>query len=66
MHLKGDLLHRAYVDASETITKIQRYSEIFAQENVGRRSSSALRIIAHSSFAFFKSYIFKRGISGWV
>jgi heptosyltransferase III len=61
MHLKGDLLHRAYVDAAETISKIQRYSDIFAQENAGRRSSSALRIIAHSTFAFFKSYIFKRG-----
>jgi heptosyltransferase-3 len=61
MHLKGDLLHRAYVDTAETITKIQRYSEIFAQENVGRRSSSALRIIGHSTFAFFKSYILKRG-----
>lgn len=61
MHLKGDLLHRAYVDASETLTKIQRYSDIFAQENVGRRSTSTIQIIAHSWFAFFKSYIIKRG-----
>ncbi len=61
MHLKGDLLHRAYVDASETLTKIQSYSEIYARENVGRRSSSALRIIAHTTFAFFKSYVLKRG-----
>ncbi len=61
MHLKGDLLHRAYVDASETLTKVQRYSDIFAHENVGRRSSSALHIMAHSSFSFFKSFILKRG-----
>ena len=61
MHLKGDLLHRAYIDASETLSKIQRYSEIFADENAGRRSTSALRMVAHSSFAFFKSYFFKRG-----
>lgn len=61
MHLNGDLLHRAYVDASETLTKIQSYSEIYARENVGRRSSSALRIIAHTTFSFFKSYILKRG-----
>ena len=60
-HLKGDLLHRAYVDASETIVKIQRYSDIFAHENIDRRSTSTLQIIAHSSFAFFKSYILKRG-----
>lgn len=61
MHLKGDLLHRAYVDASETLTKIQSYSEIYARENVGRRSSSALRIMAHTIFAFLKSFILKRG-----
>jgi heptosyltransferase-3 len=60
-HLKGDLLHRAYVDAAETLTKIQRYSDIYAYENAGRRSSSAIRIIAHSSFAFLKSYFLKRG-----
>lgn len=60
-HLKGDLLHRAYIDASETLSKVQKYSDIFAKENVSRRSSSALRIIAHSSFAFFKSYFLKRG-----
>jgi len=61
MHLKGDLLHRAYADSSEILTKIQRYSDIYAHENVGRKSSSALRIMVHSSFAFFKSYILKRG-----
>ena len=61
MHLKGDLLHRAYVDSAETLSKIQRYSEIFAIENAGRRPSSIARIIGHSTFAFFKSYIFKRG-----
>ncbi len=61
MHLKGDLLHRAYVDAYETLSKIQRYSDIYSQENAGRRSSSPLRIVAHSSFAFLKSYFLKRG-----
>jgi len=61
MHLKGDLLHRAYVDASETLSKIQRYSDIFSQENAGRRSSSPSRIVVHSSFAFLKSYFLKRG-----
>jgi len=61
MHLKGDLLHRAYIDAAETLTKIQSYSEIYSKENAGRRSSSALRIMAHTSFAFFKSYFLKRG-----
>jgi heptosyltransferase-3 len=61
MQLKGDLLHRAYLDSAETLTKIQNYSEIFARENVGRKYSSVLQIMLHSSFAFFKSFVIKRG-----
>jgi heptosyltransferase-3 len=60
-HLKGDLLHRAYKNSSETLSKIQRYSEIYAREHINRRSSSILKIMFRSSFAFYKSYIFKRG-----
>src|SRR4029077_18266084 len=61
MHLKGDLLHRAYKDSTETLVKIQRYSEIYARENVKRTSSSVGKIMFRSTFAFFKSYIIKRG-----
>ncbi len=61
IHLNGDILHRAYKDSRETLDKIQRYSNIFASENVGRKSSSILKILGHTSFAFAKSYIIKRG-----
>lgn len=61
MHLHGDLLHRAYVDSSETLSKIQSYSTIFAKENVGRKTTSAFSIMLHTFFAFFKSYVIKRG-----
>lgn len=61
MHLKGDILHRAYTDSTETISKIQNYSEIFARESVGRKKSSVGKIIIRSMFAFLKSYIVKRG-----
>jgi len=61
MHLKGDILHRAYTDSTETISKIQNYSDIFARENVGRKSSSVVKIMVRSTFAFFKSFIIKRG-----
>jgi heptosyltransferase III len=60
-HLQGDILHRAYTDSAETLSKIQNYSEIFARESVGRKTSSVPKIIVRSSFAFFKSYILKRG-----
>ena len=60
-HLKGDLLHRAYMDAHDSLQKIQRYSEIFANENRGIKSSSTRKIIFRTFFSFFKSYILKRG-----
>lgn len=61
MHLKGDLLHRAYKDSTETLLKIQRYSDIFARENVGKKRSSVTKIMFRATFAFFKSYVIKRG-----
>ncbi|CAN5285123.1 hypothetical protein BH09BAC3_BH09BAC3_22460 [soil metagenome] len=61
IHLNGDILHRAYKDSRETLDKIQRYSNIFASENVGRKTSSILKILGHTSFAFAKSYVIKRG-----
>lgn len=61
VHLDGDILHRAYKDSRETLEKIQRYSEIFAFENVGKKHSSILKILGHTSFAFVKSYLIKRG-----
>lgn len=62
VHLKGDILHEAYRDSYEALQKIQSYSDIFAKENLGKLSSSVFKIITHSSFTFFKSYIIKQGI----
>jgi glycosyltransferase involved in cell wall biosynthesis len=62
MHLKGDILHEAYRDSYEALQKIQSYSDIFAKQNLGKLSSSVFKIITHSSFNFFKSYIIKQGI----
>ena len=59
--LKGNLMHRAYSDAYESIQKIQRYSDIFARENVGKKRSSVFKIYIHSTFAFFRSFVLKRG-----
>ncbi len=61
IHLDGDILHRAYKDSRETLEKIQRYSDIFAFENVGQKSSSLAKILGHTTFAFTKSYFIKRG-----
>lgn len=59
--LRGDILHRAYRDAGESLQKIQRYSDIFAAEGLDEKSSSVPIIFLHTSFAFVKSYFVKRG-----
>ncbi len=59
--LKGDILHTAYENAHDTLCKIQCYSGIYAQEQKGRRNSSVLKILFKTSFAFFHSYILRRG-----
>lgn len=62
LQLRGDILHQAYEDSSETIQKIQAYSDIYARQNAGHESSSVPKIIFRASFAFFKSYVIKRGL----
>ncbi len=59
--LKGDILHKAYENSYDTLCKIQRYSDIFAEEQKGRRKSSVLKILLRSSFAFFRSYFLRKG-----
>ena len=61
VQLKGDILHRWYRNAAESLDKIQLYSEIYSRKNVDKKSSSISTIMIHSVFAFFKSYIIKRG-----
>lgn len=59
--LTGDLMHNAYQNSEQVLEKVQQYSSIFAKVNAGKRHSSALKVIGHSFFAFFKSFLLKRG-----
>jgi ADP-heptose:LPS heptosyltransferase len=60
-HLSGDLMHSAYLDSHETLSKIQQYSSIFSRENVSKRSTSISKIVGHTFFSFCKSYFIKGG-----
>lgn len=62
--LKGHIVHYSYDSIKEFLTKMQSYSELFAQQHVGKKSSSPFKAICHGFFAFFKSYILKKGILG--
>lgn len=59
--LKNFYHHLTYNNVSEFITKMQHYSDLFAQDRAGRVSSSPFKAMSHALFTFFKSYILKKG-----
>ncbi len=61
---KSPLVHYSYESISDFLQKMQSYSTLFAKQNCGKKSSSPFKAITHGFFAFFKSYIIKRGILG--
>jgi hypothetical protein len=44
--------------------KMQLYSTLFALQNAQKKRSSLGKALWHASFAFIRSYIFKRGFLG--
>jgi glycosyltransferase involved in cell wall biosynthesis len=61
VHLKHAIKHYSFDNASELIEKMQRYCELFAKENKGKKKSGPIRAILHATFSFLKNYIFQRG-----
>lgn len=61
VEIDAPIIHYSYDTVSDFLSKMQSYSTLFARQYVGKRSSSPLKAAAHGFFAFFKSYIIKRG-----
>lgn len=61
--LKSPLLHTPYLEMSDFLDKMQRYSTLFAEQRQGEKSSLT-RALLHGTGAFWKSYLFKRGFLG--
>lgn len=59
--IDGIVKHFPYATVSDFIVKLDRYSTIFAQDNVGKKSSSPLKAFLNGKFSFIKTYFFKRG-----
>ena len=59
--LRSPLLHFSFSSVSSFITKIQRYSDLFAEQNAGRVKSSLAKALTRATWAFFKTYILQRG-----
>jgi glycosyltransferase involved in cell wall biosynthesis len=62
--LKSPLKHYSYDSIAEFLSKMQSYSTLFAQQNKGKKRSSPFKALLHGGFAFFKSYVIKRGFMG--
>jgi glycosyltransferase involved in cell wall biosynthesis len=62
--LLSPLRHYSYDQAADFLNKMQSYSSLFALQYEGKKSSSLIKAIGHGFFAFFKSYILKRGFLG--
>ena len=56
---KNSIYHYPFKSVSELIKKADYYSELFAQNS--SKKSSIFKVIVHSKFMFFKSYILKKG-----
>lgn len=62
--LQTPMRHYSYSSISNFLEKMQLYSDLYAKQNQGKISSSPTKAILHGIFAFFKSYILKRGFLG--
>lgn len=60
--LSSPLLHTPYRSTADFLAKMQHYSTLFAEQYCGKRKSSFGKALAHGAFAFFKSYLLKRGL----
>jgi len=61
IELDGFVEHYPYSTVTDFIVKLDRYSTIFAQDNVGKKSSSPIKAFFNSQFSFLKTYFIKRG-----
>lgn len=64
IQLKFPLRHYSYAKVSDFLLKMQAYSDLFALQYQGKKTSSLPKAIMHGIFAFFKSFILKRGFLG--
>ncbi|MDB2405612.1 glycosyltransferase family 2 protein [Arcobacteraceae bacterium] len=59
--IEGIVEHYPYSTVTDFIVKLDRYSTIYANDNVGKKNSSPLKAILNAKFSFFKTYFLKRG-----
>jgi glycosyltransferase involved in cell wall biosynthesis len=59
--IAGNMKHYSYMSISDFIVKLDRYSTLFATDNVGKKSSSPAKAFFNGLYSFIRTYILKRG-----
>lgn len=60
-NITGSVMHYPYSTITDFIVKLDRYSSIYAKDNVGKKSSSPFKAFFNGLFSFFKTYFLKLG-----
>lgn len=60
--LKHPMRHVPYQQIGDFLSKMQSYSDLFVKQKAGKKKSSLPIALKHAFFAFFKSYILRKGI----
>lgn len=59
--IEGNMKHYSYMSISEFIVKVDRYSTLFAQGNVGKKFPTPAKAFFNGLYSFFRTYVLKRG-----
>ena len=59
--LQNSFKHYTFKEAKELLSKMDKYSTLYAQEHKGKKSSSPLMAFFKASFAFVKYYFLQKG-----
>lgn len=62
--LKSPLIHYSYDTQADFLSKMQSYSDLFARQYCGKRTSSPWKAVWHGLGAFLRAYIIKLGFLG--
>lgn len=62
VQLNGRMRHTSYTRIADFLQKMQFYSDLFAEQNRGKKSSSTLRAMMSGWYTFLYSYFIQRGI----
>jgi glycosyltransferase involved in cell wall biosynthesis len=59
--IDGVVRHFPYNSISDFIIKLDRYSSLFANDNIGKKTSSPTKAFFNAMYSFIRSYLIKRG-----